>query len=334
MVVLVTYASAHGSTKGVARRIGERLVTCGLETEVRATLTMSPLSSATKPSSSAAPCTTTPGCQHPRASFGTTPQRWRLGRRGCSVWARWGHQQLLRSPRRTPDGPPAGTRRQARGRARRGLLRTRSPELRRRDRTRPLGAVGNVFLRAVGGSFGDHRDWADIDAWADEIGGAPPERAARPGPDGEAETACSPADIADGCCCRPSSITSNRKVAAGSVNDRLRTLAPTMATNGTPIGGDAVGVHPVGGHPVVGDRRTAGGRRRRPVGDRGERATGRSLRGREDGRGTRHRCGGDRVGGRRQRSGAEGVLGPDPEVVRRPVRQAGHRGARGGAGER
>jgi menaquinone-dependent protoporphyrinogen oxidase len=29
--------------------------------------------------------------------------------------------------------------------------------------------VGDLFLRALGGTFGDHRDWDDIDAWADSI---------------------------------------------------------------------------------------------------------------------------------------------------------------------
>lgn len=29
--------------------------------------------------------------------------------------------------------------------------------------------VGDVFLRVLGGRFGDYRDWADIDAWADAI---------------------------------------------------------------------------------------------------------------------------------------------------------------------
>jgi menaquinone-dependent protoporphyrinogen oxidase len=29
--------------------------------------------------------------------------------------------------------------------------------------------AGDLFLRAFGGSYGDHRDWADIDAWADSI---------------------------------------------------------------------------------------------------------------------------------------------------------------------
>jgi menaquinone-dependent protoporphyrinogen oxidase len=29
--------------------------------------------------------------------------------------------------------------------------------------------IGDLFLRVMGGKFGDHRDWADIDAWADSI---------------------------------------------------------------------------------------------------------------------------------------------------------------------
>lgn len=29
--------------------------------------------------------------------------------------------------------------------------------------------AGHLFLRACGGTYGDHRDWIDIDAWADSI---------------------------------------------------------------------------------------------------------------------------------------------------------------------
>jgi menaquinone-dependent protoporphyrinogen oxidase len=29
--------------------------------------------------------------------------------------------------------------------------------------------AGHLFLKAFGGSYGDHRDWSDIDAWADRI---------------------------------------------------------------------------------------------------------------------------------------------------------------------
>ncbi len=29
--------------------------------------------------------------------------------------------------------------------------------------------AGHLFLKAFGGSYGDHRDWADIDTWADAI---------------------------------------------------------------------------------------------------------------------------------------------------------------------
>jgi menaquinone-dependent protoporphyrinogen oxidase len=29
--------------------------------------------------------------------------------------------------------------------------------------------LGDLFLRAFGGTYGDHRDWRDIDAWADGI---------------------------------------------------------------------------------------------------------------------------------------------------------------------
>lgn len=31
------------------------------------------------------------------------------------------------------------------------------------------GLVGTVFVRVLGGTYGDHRDWHDIDRWAGEI---------------------------------------------------------------------------------------------------------------------------------------------------------------------
>jgi len=34
------------------------------------------------------------------------------------------------------------------------------------------GLTGTLFVRALGGSFGDHRDWDDVVLWADEIGAA------------------------------------------------------------------------------------------------------------------------------------------------------------------
>ncbi|MGQ0480262.1 MAG: flavodoxin domain-containing protein [Pseudonocardia sp.] len=34
--------------------------------------------------------------------------------------------------------------------------------------------LGRVLYRLMGGRFGDHRDWADVDRWADEIAAALP----------------------------------------------------------------------------------------------------------------------------------------------------------------
>lgn len=49
--------------------------------------------------------------------------------------------------------------------------------IRARDHRTFAGAVershwslsGHLFLTAFGGRYGDHRDWPDIDAWADGI---------------------------------------------------------------------------------------------------------------------------------------------------------------------
>jgi menaquinone-dependent protoporphyrinogen oxidase len=29
--------------------------------------------------------------------------------------------------------------------------------------------IGDLFMRLLGGTYGDHRDWQDVDAWADGI---------------------------------------------------------------------------------------------------------------------------------------------------------------------
>ncbi len=34
------------------------------------------------------------------------------------------------------------------------------------------GLVGDLFVRALRGRYGDHRDWSDIEAWADSIAAA------------------------------------------------------------------------------------------------------------------------------------------------------------------
>ena len=171
MVVLVTYASAHGSTKGVARRIGERLVTCGLETEVRAADDVASVeryqavvigsamhnnswlsASASLVRDNAAALAARPTWLFSVSSLGDTSSF--FGPRVGRLMGR------LRGPAVKPVAELAAVC-SARGhRNFAGVI--------ERDH---WGAAGNVLLRAVGGSFGDHRDWADIDAWADQIGG-------------------------------------------------------------------------------------------------------------------------------------------------------------------
>jgi menaquinone-dependent protoporphyrinogen oxidase len=50
--------------------------------------------------------------------------------------------------------------------------------------------AGHLFLKAFGGSYGDHRDWSDIDTWADRI--AEQLQAAQHTTSASATRACSP----------------------------------------------------------------------------------------------------------------------------------------------
>jgi menaquinone-dependent protoporphyrinogen oxidase len=46
--------------------------------------------------------------------------------------------------------------------------------------------AGGLMLRLLGGSYGDHRNWAEVDAWADEIATTLAAGVAAPAPVGEA----------------------------------------------------------------------------------------------------------------------------------------------------
>ena len=166
--VLVAYASAYGSTRGVARAIGDRLERAGLHAdvvpshEVRALASYDAVvlgsaihgnawlsSAAAFVDSHAAALATRPVWLFSVASIGETSSF--LGPRASRVFRR-----LRRDSREL------------------AALRSR---LRPRDHRYFAGAiervqwnvVGDLFFRLCGGSYGDHRDWRDIAAWADGI---------------------------------------------------------------------------------------------------------------------------------------------------------------------
>lgn len=171
MTVLVAYATAHGSTREIAERIGSRLRERGCDAVVLGAEATGPvgeyeavvLGSAIHngrwlPEAEAfveqhaVALRTRPVWLFSVATVGASSSA--LGR--PATW-------LARRAGRTPSGLPAvldecG----ARGhRAFAGVIA-------RED----WGRVGDIFLRLTGGRYGDHRDWQDIERWADGVASA------------------------------------------------------------------------------------------------------------------------------------------------------------------
>lgn len=168
MVVLVGYATAHGSTRGVAERIGDRLRQRGVAADVR------PMSEVEDLGPYAA--AVLGSAVHdgkwlaPAAQFA---ERNAAGLRGRPVWlfsvSTLGDEESMFRPR-------AAQRLRA--------LRKETPEIAAlragvgaREHRNFAGAIeracwsasGRAFFRAMGGRYGDFRNWAAIEAWADRI---------------------------------------------------------------------------------------------------------------------------------------------------------------------
>ncbi len=168
MGVLIAYASCHGSTRGVAERIGDRLRRAGLAVEVGRIGDVDRLG----------------GYEAVVVGSAVHGGRWLPEAadflqasgpvlRGRPVW--------LFSVSTVGDGEsmfPTPVARLMRS------MRSEPPTIRQsRKALDPIGhrnlagrvapgdwpLSGRLFFAAVGGSYGDHRNWAAIDAWADEI---------------------------------------------------------------------------------------------------------------------------------------------------------------------
>lgn len=168
MSVLVAYASCHGSTRGVAERIGGRLRRAGLPVEVHETADVE-----------------IPG-RYQAAVVGSAIHggRWLPeaagfleaagpALRGRPVWlfsvSTVGDAESMFPPRvarlmRTMRSDPPTIRRSRRVL---GPIGHRNFAGRVAPRDWPL--PGRLFFAAVGGRYGDHRNWAAIDAWSDGI---------------------------------------------------------------------------------------------------------------------------------------------------------------------
>lgn len=171
MNVLVAYATAHGSTAGVAGRIGEALAATGCTVDVRPVEQVGAVESydAVVLGSAVHDTTWLPAAR----SFA---RRQRAVLRQRPVWlfsvSTVGDSGTLLSPRvatalRTIKDEPKHV-----ARIRTGV--------RARGHRNFAGALDrshwhlkdHLLFRATGGRYGDHRDWADIDRWAGTIADA------------------------------------------------------------------------------------------------------------------------------------------------------------------
>jgi menaquinone-dependent protoporphyrinogen oxidase len=168
MSVLVGYASAYGSTKGIAKEIGDRLTTAGLQADVRPideieaidTYDAVVLGSAIHnmawlPQAAALVRSHT-------ADLAVRPV-WLFSVSSVGETSSFFGPRVARFMRRMRNEPKeiAGFRQ----------------AIRPRDHRNFAGAVerthwnlaGHLFLKAFGGSYGDHRDKRDVDTWTDGI---------------------------------------------------------------------------------------------------------------------------------------------------------------------
>jgi menaquinone-dependent protoporphyrinogen oxidase len=169
--VFIGYASAFGSTAGIAERIGDRLRSVGRSVTVAAVDEQT--SAGFEPPAAGVvlgsavhdrhwlPTATAFASEHAR-QFATRP-----------VWlfsvSSVGDEGSFFAP------SVAGVMRRARHESRE-IVELRA-QLDVRDHRNFAGAIerehwstaGRAFFRLVGGTYGDHRHWADVDLWADGI---------------------------------------------------------------------------------------------------------------------------------------------------------------------
>ena len=168
MIVLVGYATEHGSTQGVAQRIGERLRQHGLAVDVRSMAEvedLTPYGMAVLGSAIHGGRWLTDGNEFVRRH---TPRL-----RDLPVWF-FSVSTLGDEDSMFPPGVASRLRR----------LRKDTPEITAfretvgpREHCNFTGAIarddwptpGRLAFRAMGGRYGDHRNWPAIDAWAEHI---------------------------------------------------------------------------------------------------------------------------------------------------------------------
>ena len=168
MRVLITYATAHGSTKGVATEIGGRLAASGLSVDVLPAEGVGSLDgydavvigSAVHNGAWLPPASSL--IDHHVDELASRPV-WLFSVSSVGESSSFFGARVAAVMRRMRGEPRQVTtlRRSIGARAHRVFAGAIEPS--------HWGRAGNLFLEVLGGTYGDHRDWLDIDAWAAEI---------------------------------------------------------------------------------------------------------------------------------------------------------------------
>jgi menaquinone-dependent protoporphyrinogen oxidase len=165
---VVGYATVHGSTKGIATEVAERLTSAGVQADVKSLEELDSLDGydAAVLGSAVHNQAWLPGAtafvRAHRAELGARPV-WLFSVSSVGDTSSFFGDRVAALMRRIRHEPKniAGIRTEIRPRGHRNFA--GAVERSHWDR------AGHVFLKAFGGSYGDHRDRQDIDAWADDI---------------------------------------------------------------------------------------------------------------------------------------------------------------------
>jgi menaquinone-dependent protoporphyrinogen oxidase len=179
MKVLVAYASACGSTRGVAGRIADRLRSHDVEVDLCPVDAVAPLDEYE--------AVVVGSAIHSRAWLPQATAFVDSNADALRQRAVWMFSVSSVGDTTSVFGPRVA-----------GWMRRASPEPAQITRWRPVlalrghrnfagvvdrrnwGVLGSMFVGALRGTYGDHRDWADIEAWADVIAADLASRAATP----------------------------------------------------------------------------------------------------------------------------------------------------------
>ena len=168
MVVLVGYASASGSTRGVAERIAARITEHGCAVDCR------PVDQVKDPTAYAA--FVLGSAVHSGAWLPSAADFLRRNVDTLIGRAVWLFRVSSVGEQSSAFAPAVARRMRAMRKEPKGVAEARTAVMPRDHhdfagvvQPRDWGLAGRVFMTAMMGRYGDHRNWAEIDAWARDI---------------------------------------------------------------------------------------------------------------------------------------------------------------------